>query len=347
MLRELAEALEVLTADRLLVLVLEDLHRSDRATLEWLAYVGRRRDPARLLILGTYRPVEVDRHAHPLRALLAEFQQHPQYAELVLDYLSEAAVVAYLQHRFGATSTPPALPHICTSVPAAIRCFWWRWWMNWYASTSWRPRAWPGGNRGLWRRFKSWSPPACDSILSNMSSACLARIKPCSRLPVWPDTFAVAAVAAAVPLAPEALEGRYTALARHGQFIAASGTETWPDGTVTACYQFRHALYHEVVYARVGWAEVRLHQQIGARKAAGYGVQAQQIAAELAMHFERGQETQQAVVYLQQAADTAQRRAYAEVISISPQAWRCCTPCRTRPSARSVNYCRRLLSAQR
>ena len=51
-------------------------------------------------------------HAHPLRALLAEFQQHPQYAELVLDYLSEAAVVAYLQHRFGATSTPPALPYI-------------------------------------------------------------------------------------------------------------------------------------------------------------------------------------------------------------------------------------------
>jgi DNA-binding winged helix-turn-helix (wHTH) protein len=30
---------------------------SDRATLEWLAYVARRPDPARLLILGTYRPV--------------------------------------------------------------------------------------------------------------------------------------------------------------------------------------------------------------------------------------------------------------------------------------------------
>jgi predicted ATPase len=51
MLRELAEALEVLTAARPLVLVLEDLHWSDRATLEWLAYVVRRHDPARLLIL--------------------------------------------------------------------------------------------------------------------------------------------------------------------------------------------------------------------------------------------------------------------------------------------------------
>src|SRR4029434_2459928 len=91
MLRELAEALEVLTAECPLVLVLEDLHWSDRATLEWLAYVVRRRDQARLLILRTYRPVDVIVHAHPLRPLLAELRQHPQYAELVLDYLPAAA----------------------------------------------------------------------------------------------------------------------------------------------------------------------------------------------------------------------------------------------------------------
>ena len=46
MLRELAEALEVLTAERPLVLVFEGLHWGDQATLEWLAYVARRRDPA-------------------------------------------------------------------------------------------------------------------------------------------------------------------------------------------------------------------------------------------------------------------------------------------------------------
>src|SRR5262249_21367942 len=57
MLRELAEAVEVLTVTRPCVLVLEDLHWSDTATIEWLAYVARRRGPARLLVLGTYRPV--------------------------------------------------------------------------------------------------------------------------------------------------------------------------------------------------------------------------------------------------------------------------------------------------
>jgi predicted ATPase len=38
MLRELAEAIEALTAERPLILVLEDLQWSDYATLEWLAF---------------------------------------------------------------------------------------------------------------------------------------------------------------------------------------------------------------------------------------------------------------------------------------------------------------------
>src|SRR5262247_290803 len=70
MLRELAEALEVLTADRLLVLVLEDLQWSDRSTVECLAYLAQRSGPARLLLLATYRPVDVLLQGHPVRGLV-------------------------------------------------------------------------------------------------------------------------------------------------------------------------------------------------------------------------------------------------------------------------------------
>jgi predicted ATPase len=76
MLRELAEAMEALTAVRPCVLVLEDLHWSDTATIEWLAYVGRRRGPARLLVLGTYRPVEALVRAHPIHAMVQELTVH-------------------------------------------------------------------------------------------------------------------------------------------------------------------------------------------------------------------------------------------------------------------------------
>src|SRR5882672_1595950 len=74
MLRELAEALEVLTAERPLVLVLEDLHWSDPSTLDLLAFVARRSYPARLLLIGTYRPNEMLATGHPLRGVVQELQ---------------------------------------------------------------------------------------------------------------------------------------------------------------------------------------------------------------------------------------------------------------------------------
>ena len=70
--RELAQALDVLTADAPLVLVLEDLQWSDRSTVDLLAYLAQRREPAQLLVLGTYRPVDLVLHAHPLHGLVQE-----------------------------------------------------------------------------------------------------------------------------------------------------------------------------------------------------------------------------------------------------------------------------------
>src|SRR5262249_23629333 len=59
MLREMGEALEALTADLPLLLILEDLHWSDYSTLDLISYVARQRCPAQLMLVGTYRPVEL------------------------------------------------------------------------------------------------------------------------------------------------------------------------------------------------------------------------------------------------------------------------------------------------
>ena len=67
MLREMGDALEQLTVERPLVLVCEELHQSDRSTTELLAYLARRPEPARLLLVGTYRSPEVVSQSHPLR----------------------------------------------------------------------------------------------------------------------------------------------------------------------------------------------------------------------------------------------------------------------------------------
>ena len=57
-----------------LVIVLEDLHDADRGTLDMLTHVSRNLSGARLMFVGTYRDVEVDR-SHPLSGVLAELRR--------------------------------------------------------------------------------------------------------------------------------------------------------------------------------------------------------------------------------------------------------------------------------
>src|SRR5207244_2114974 len=66
-----------------LVLVLEDLHDADRGTLDLLQFLARQLAGARLLIVGTYRDVEVDRQ-HPLSATLAELRRGSSFSRAVL-----------------------------------------------------------------------------------------------------------------------------------------------------------------------------------------------------------------------------------------------------------------------
>jgi predicted ATPase len=130
--------------------------------------------------------------------------------------------------------------------------------------------------------------------------------------------FSAAAVAAGVGTAIEEVEEKCGELVRREQFLRMQGIADWPDGTVATRYGFRHALYQEVLYESFpARRRIRLHQQIGEREEQAYGTRAGEIAAELAMHFERGREHRKAVQYLHQAGENAIRRAaYQEAITL-------------------------------
>ena len=66
-----------------LCIVLEDLHWSDRGTLDLLIHIARGLQGARLLIVGTYRDVEVDR-THPLSSALAELRRGSAFERVPL-----------------------------------------------------------------------------------------------------------------------------------------------------------------------------------------------------------------------------------------------------------------------
>jgi DNA-binding winged helix-turn-helix (wHTH) protein/tetratricopeptide (TPR) repeat protein len=325
MLRELTDALDAFTTEYPLVLVVEDLHWSDRATLAWLAYVARRPDPARLMILGAYRPVEAMVQSHPLRAVLTELRQHGQCVELALDYLSEAAVTAYLAQRFGDIRLVAELARVLHQRTRGNPLFLIavvdelvRQQVVTEAADGWAVRAGvdtitaiiPAHLRALIELQLAHCSPEDQTLLA---AASVAGVE-----------FATAAVAAGLEHADEEIEARCAALAHQGQFLQAHGQAAWPDGTVTGCYGFRHALYHEVVYQQISASrQTRWHARIGTRLAQGFGEEAGEMAAAVAMHLLRGRLLPQAVPYLRQAGEKAlARSAYREAVGYFEQALR-------------------------
>ena len=74
-----------------LLIILEDLHDADRGTLDLLVHLSRNLEGARLLIVGTYRDVEVDR-GHPLSSALAELRRGQNFQRVPLRGLTAEEV---------------------------------------------------------------------------------------------------------------------------------------------------------------------------------------------------------------------------------------------------------------
>src|SRR5262249_1457677 len=70
--RELCGGLEAFTQRNPRGITLEALHGVDRATVDLLPALARRRDAAKLLLIGTYRPAETLAQGNPLRALIQD-----------------------------------------------------------------------------------------------------------------------------------------------------------------------------------------------------------------------------------------------------------------------------------
>ena len=322
MLRELAEALEALTSKRPLILWLEDLHWADYSTLNWLAFVARRQERSQLLVLGTYRPVEVLTREHPLKAVKQELQLHGRCQELALDFLSEEAVTEYLARRFeGGEVREPFLRRVAQLIhqrtdgnPLFMVNV-----VDTLVSEGWITTS--AGQWGLTEGIEQVVAKVPDS-LQQMIEQRLEQVQSAERTlldvaSVAGMEFSAASVAAGIETTIEVVEAQGAELARRQLFLRTCGTADWPDGTVATRYGFLHALYQEVLYERLSARRrQQLHQRIGEREEAAYGEHAREIAAELAVHFERGRDYQRAIQYLQHAGENAVRRsAYQEALS--------------------------------
>ena len=100
MLREMVEALEAVSTLHPLLLVLEDLHWADISTVDLLSSLARRTEPARLLLIATYRPEDAKASQHPVWETAQELRLRSLASELQIQALTSRAVVDYLAGRF-------------------------------------------------------------------------------------------------------------------------------------------------------------------------------------------------------------------------------------------------------
>jgi DNA-binding winged helix-turn-helix (wHTH) protein/tetratricopeptide (TPR) repeat protein len=324
MLREIAEVVELLSAETPLVLVLEDLQWSDYSTLDFISHLARRPEPARLLLIGTYRPMEVQWSGHPLRHLVQELKVHRHCAELPLGFLSQEHVAEYLLTRFaGGTSDRAHLRRLAQVVhqrtdgnPLFMVN------MVDYLVAQGALAGDPSGEGGPLVPLQDWEQSGIPQNIQQMIEQQIERLRPEEQrllevASVAGTEFSIAAVAAGLAAEVVVVEELCEGLARRGQFVRARGVSEWPDGTVAARYEFIHSLYRQIWYERVtANRRLQLHRRIGEREEIAYGSQASEVAAELAIHFERGRDYNKAIQHRTRAAENALRRCgYREAMN--------------------------------
>lgn len=316
MLREMADALEVLTRDRPLVLVLEDLHWSDVSTIDLIAYVARRRQPARLLLIGTFRPADALVSDHPLWKAKQDLLSQRQCAELAVPPLTLADVQAYVDGRFAgaardqmrrlATSLHERTDGNALFVVDVVND------LVAQETLVWRDGRWQV--QGSIAQATSRVPAGVRELIGDR----LQRLTPAMRTAlevasVVGDEFDVATVATALERDAAAIDELFETLAAQGMLIDDAGIAAARDGVVAGRYRFLHALYRHVLYEGIGAARrARLHRTIGRHEEAALGDAAAGRAAELAVHFERAHDHERALHYHELAGAKALERHAAQ-----------------------------------
>ena len=327
MLREIAQTLEMLAAQRPLMLWLEDLHWSDPSTLTALSFIAGRAQPARLLIVASFRPTDARHSESPLHGLALHLAQRDQARELALGLLDVAAIAALLWRRFGTLTDTSiealaAFVHrrtegnalfVVTLIDDLVR----RGLLE--AGTE------AGAEAGGWRLKARLADLASDLpeslrqlVQHQFGTLDAADRRLLEAAAVAGSDFSAASVAAALQQDTAEVEDHCARLAEQGRFLRPWAPVAWPDGTVAAGFAFLHALYWHGIDERVGRSRrIEWQMRIARRQQAAWGERCAPIAAELAMRFEQAGEIGQSVSCLLVAgAGALARHAYLESIGL-------------------------------
>jgi predicted ATPase len=325
---ELCAALEELAAEKPLLLVFEDLHWADDSTLGVISALARRRTPARLMVLATYRAQ--DGSMDPaLKSLKQDLVIRRLCVELSLGPLDRDAVAKMLSRELGQESLPPGLEEFIYARsegnPLFVKAMLEHLIAERYlvrdgagTSTAWRQRtSFPAVESGVPNELSQMIELEIERLGAEdqrlLEAASLMNVA----FPAW-------AVAAAVEGDAGEIEEACDDLARRLYFVRRAGEDELPDGTRSGFYVFAHGLYREVLYQRQSASRrARRHTRIAERLAQLFAGREVNVAQEMAMHYEAAGNWQRAAGVLISAAQNARgRQAFSESEALLERAHR-------------------------
>ncbi|HEY0800996.1 MAG TPA: AAA family ATPase, partial [Steroidobacteraceae bacterium] len=323
MLREIADALESITAETALLLVFEDLHWIDDSTVDLISALARRRTPAKLMLLATCRPLDAEPPGHCLKALMRDLLVRRFCREIALTLLSEVEVEEYLDAQSPASRPPPGLSALVHRHSEGNPLFMVTA-LEHMAKRSLLTRV--DGRWQLQVLLEQIELEVPDD-LRHMIEAQLERLSAQEQsalelASIAGASFSASVIGSAADIDLRSLEDLYEELSRRHHIVRWLGTQSLPDGSATERFEFVHALYRQVLYDRqLPGRRARLHRQIGERLATMYAQRMEEVVPELAYHFEQAADWPRAIEYLQRAAEIAGRRyAHRQADSILARA---------------------------
>ncbi len=319
MVREICEALETLAAEQPLILILEDLQWADESTLDLISALARRRGAAQVMLLATYRPVEVILSGSPLKLLKQDLLIHRLCRAINLERLTVPEVEEYLATEFSNSGLPRLLSGIIHRHSDGNPLF------MVAMVEQLVEKGFIGKESGRWLvsvpmdRLDPGVPETLQQMLEVQFEQLAAPEQRLLRAAsVAGRRFSEWAVTAMLDGDTSQVEEQCEALATRNQFIRRGGVQEATDGSAYAQYEFRHALYREVLYRQLPATHRRqFHLRLAIRMEGLHTPDDPAPASGLASHFEEGRDYERAVRYLILAAGNAARRyAHADSVQV-------------------------------
>jgi predicted ATPase/DNA-binding winged helix-turn-helix (wHTH) protein len=306
MLRELADALELITASSPLLLILEDLHWVDHSTVDLISAIARGRGPARLMVVATLRSGDAALSDSPLSGLKQDLLLRQLCQELPLAPLSEAEIAEYLLNQ-STQGVPTGLVQLLYRysegnplfLVAALQHLTRRGFLS---------RAAEGWKLNLPVEEIELEVP---ESLRTMIEAQLGRLDAEHRqvlevASVAGTLFCSTLSARAGKIDPEVFELCCDRLSRQHQILRPVEPLTLPDGTTFHPYVFVHAFYREILYrGQSSGRRASLHLRFGEQLEQRAAQAPSEVVSALAHHFESGGDWPRAIKYLLLSNETA------------------------------------------